>query len=243
SSSLLDIFPQLQTLVIRNIHESDGNELVPYLSVIPFIEKLVLNNCPLNKISKLICEHLLNNSINNRLTSCILHNTNEKDGILIEEPILSLYQPQHSLVYLRIDVRDFASLKYLLMFLPELSTLDVHLGIDVTKSDQDLFPLSFNPCRHLTKLVLRLRNMVVQDFMSVIKFILLFRNSLITLHLALIHQDPNVRRSLTYIDGDHLFKEIVVQMTMMREFSFLIETTCLCNRQIDNIIRSFQTSE
>jgi len=123
SSSLLDVFPQLQTLVLRNIHESDTNNLVPYLSMIPFLEKLILNKCPLSKASTLICEYLLNTSIKNRLTSCILHSINQKDCLFIREPLSSSYQPQHSLVYLRIDVYDFASLKYLLMFFPTLPTL------------------------------------------------------------------------------------------------------------------------
>ncbi len=85
--------------------------------------------------------------------------------------------------------------------------------------------------------------MVVQDFMSIVRFILLFRNSLITLHLSFIHQDPNVRHALTYINGNHIYNEIVVCMNKMKEFSFWIETVCLCDQQMDNIIRSFQTSE
>ncbi|CAF0889628.1 unnamed protein product [Adineta steineri] len=75
SSSLLDVFPQLQTLVLRNVHDSDVNDLVPYLPTIPFIDKIILNECPLNKASILICRYLLNNSLNNRLTSCTLNST------------------------------------------------------------------------------------------------------------------------------------------------------------------------
>jgi len=85
--------------------------------------------------------------------------------------------------------------------------------------------------------------MVVQDFTSITKFILLFRNTLLTLHLALIHQDPNFKDSLTYIDGNHLFNEIVIHMKMIKDFSFWIETACLCNQQMNNIIQSFQTSK
>ena len=123
SASLLDVFPQLRILVLRNIHESDVNDLVPYLPIISSIEKLILNNCPLNQASTLICEHLFNSSMTTLLTSCILHSANQKDGILIREPISSLYQSHCSLVYLRVDVYDLTSLKHLLMFLPELSTL------------------------------------------------------------------------------------------------------------------------
>lgn len=123
SSSLLEVFPQLRTLVLRNIHECDVDDLVPYLPIISSIEKLILNNCPLNKASRLICEHLLNGSRQNQLTSCTLHSTNQRDGMVIPESDLSLYQSQCSLVNLRVDVCDLASLKHLLMFLPELSTL------------------------------------------------------------------------------------------------------------------------
>ena len=85
--------------------------------------------------------------------------------------------------------------------------------------------------------------MVVHDFTSIAKLILLFRNTLVTLQLALIHQDPNVRLSLAYIDGNDIFNRIVIHMKMMKEFSFWVETACLCNQQMDSIIQSFQTSE
>ncbi len=123
SSSLRDVFPQLQTLVLSNVHYSDANDLLPYFSIIPFLDKFTLYKCPLSKISTLICEHLLNSTMNNRLTSCTLHSINQKDGLVISEPLPFSYQPQHSLTFLRIDVRDLTSLKYLLIFLPNLSTL------------------------------------------------------------------------------------------------------------------------
>jgi hypothetical protein len=109
--------------VLRNVHDSDVDDLVPYLSSIPFINKLTLNKCPLNKASKLICESLLNNSQKSRLTSCILHSQNQKDGLFLREDLPSSYKPQYFLTYVQIDVRDFATLKYLLIFLPNLSTL------------------------------------------------------------------------------------------------------------------------
>ncbi len=123
SSSLIDVFPQLERLVLRNIHDSDVDDLVPYLPSIPFINELTLNKCPLNKSSKLICESLLNISQKSGLTSCILHSNNQKDGLFIGEDLPSSYQSQYSLTYLQIDVRDLATLKYLLIFLPNLSTL------------------------------------------------------------------------------------------------------------------------
>ena len=109
--------------MLRNVLDSYENDLLPYLLSIPFIDELVLYKCPLNKASKSICESLLNISTKNRLTSCILHSTNQKDGLFLHEHVLASYQPQYSLTYLQIDVRDFATLKYLLIFLPNLLTL------------------------------------------------------------------------------------------------------------------------
>ena len=79
------------------------------------------------------------------------------------------------------------------------------------------------------------------NFNAIVKFICLFQKSLNTLHLALVHQDPNFKDSLTYIDGHRVYKDIVIHMKMMKEFSFWIETVCLCNQQMNNIIHSFQT--
>lgn len=83
--------------------------------------------------------------------------------------------------------------------------------------------------------------MVVLCFSAVERFIRLFQNSLVSLHLALIQQVPNVTHALTYIDGHRIFDEIVIHMKTMRDFSFWIETVCLCDQQMDHIIRSFQT--
>ena len=83
--------------------------------------------------------------------------------------------------------------------------------------------------------------MVVLNFNAIVKFICLFQNSLRTLHLTLVHQNPNFKHSLTYIDGNHIYKDIVIHMKRMKDFSFWIETTCLCNEQMNNIIHSFQT--
>ncbi len=87
----------------------------------------------------------------------------------------------------------------------------------------------------------RLRNMVVLNFTAIVKFILLFQNTLRTLHLSLIHQDPKFKYSLTYIDGHRLFNDILIHMKIIKDFSFWIETVCLCNQQMNNIIHSFQT--
>jgi hypothetical protein len=46
--------------------------------------------------------------------------------------------------------------------------------------------------------------MVVLNFNVIVKFIRLFSNSLVTLHLSLIHQDQNYKERLTYIDGNRV---------------------------------------
>ncbi|CAF1672613.1 unnamed protein product, partial [Adineta ricciae] len=75
----------------------------------------------------------------------------------------------------------------------------------------------------------------------VVKCIHLFQNSLQILHLTLMHQDPNCERQLAYIDGHYLYDNIVIQMKKMKEFSFWIETVCLCDQQTNKIIESFRT--
>jgi hypothetical protein len=82
---------------------------------------------------------------------------------------------------------------------------------------------------------------VVQYFPSVVNFILLFRNSVLHLDLAFIHVDPAYRHSLVYVDGNLLFNELIIHMTKLEKFNFCIETVCLCNQQMDSIIKSFQT--
>ncbi len=111
--------------MLRNVHDSDVDDLLPYLSSIPYIKKLTLNKSPLNKASKLICESLLNNSGKSLLTNYILHSHNQKDGLFLCEDLPSSYQPQYCLTYLQIDVRDLSTLKYLLIFFPNLSTLGI----------------------------------------------------------------------------------------------------------------------
>ena len=148
-------------------------DLASYISIISSIEKLVLYKCALKQASTLICEHLLSSSRQNRLKSCILHSTSRSDGVSLHEPFPISCQSQYSLIYLQIDARDLTSLKNLLMFLPNLSTLgkiellghyfsenliiviDIHLGTNVQQSDQESFPSSFCPCRYLTKLIIR----------------------------------------------------------------------------------------
>ena len=79
--------------------------------------------------------------------------------------------------------------------------------------------------------------------MSVAKFILLFRNSLRILHFGFYHEDEHSRKSLSYIDGDLLFNEIMVHMKAVNDLSFCIDMTCMCSQQMDSIIRSFRTGE
>jgi hypothetical protein len=82
---------------------------------------------------------------------------------------------------------------------------------------------------------------VVYYFPSVVNFILLFRNSLLRIDLAIIHRDPAYRHSLVYIDGNFLFNELVIHMTKLEKIHFCFQTVCTCNQQTDSIIKSFQT--
>lgn len=81
----------------------------------------------------------------------------------------------------------------------------------------------------------------VQYFPSVVNFILLFRNSLLYMNLAFVHRDLNYQDSLVYIDGNVLFDELLVHMSKLEKINFCIETCCLCDQQMNSIIKSFQT--
>ncbi len=83
----------------------------------------------------------------------------------------------------------------------------------------------------------------MQYFPSVVNFILLFRNSILHLDLAFIHVDPAYRHSLVYIDGNLLLNEVVVHMQKLEKLNFCFETVCLCNEQMDSIIKSFRTGK
>ncbi len=83
----------------------------------------------------------------------------------------------------------------------------------------------------------------VQYFSSVVNFILLFHNSLLHMDLAFIHRDLAYRHSLVYIDGNSLFDKLLVHMSKLEKINFCIETGCLCDQQMDLIIKSFQTSK
>ncbi len=82
---------------------------------------------------------------------------------------------------------------------------------------------------------------VVRYFPSVVNFVLLFHNSLLHLDLAFIHRDLAYRYSLVYIDGNILFDKLLIHMSKLEKINFCIETGCLCDQQMDLIIRSFQT--
>ncbi|CAF4682165.1 unnamed protein product, partial [Rotaria sp. Silwood2] len=53
--------------------------------------------------------------------------------------------------------------------------------------------------------------------------------------------DPVHRHSLVYIDGNVIFNELIVHMTKLEKINFCIETFCLCEQQMNHIIKSFQT--
>jgi hypothetical protein len=61
--------------------------------------------------------------------------------------------------------------------------------------------------------------------------------------LAFIHRDLAYRHSLVYIDGNSLFDKLLVHMSKLEKINFCIETGCLCDQQMDLIIKSFQTSK
>jgi hypothetical protein len=123
SLSLMEMFPELRTLVLYNIPEMSSDDLEPYVALIPFLQHVILKRCSLKKASSLIRSKLLGHGTNSQLQRCILHSDHRNNGIVFHEPISSLYQVQNSLTYLRIYVEDFISLKNLLEFLPELLTL------------------------------------------------------------------------------------------------------------------------
>jgi len=123
SSSLLVMFPKLQTLILYNVSESNGDDLEPYLAIIPFIQSVKIKKCSLKKVSPLICSNLLSHGTKSHLRSCNLHSNGRKNSIIFHEPIPSVYQVQQSLIYLRIDIEDLVSLKNLLQLIPKLVKL------------------------------------------------------------------------------------------------------------------------
>ncbi|CAF2568461.1 unnamed protein product [Rotaria sp. Silwood2] len=123
SVSLLEMFPKLQTLVLYNVPEMCIDDLESYLVDIPFLRHVTLKKCSLKKVSSLICSNLLGHGSISQLQRCTLHSDHRKNGIIFHEPISSFYQVQNSLIYLRIYMEDFISLKNLLQFLPKLLTL------------------------------------------------------------------------------------------------------------------------
>ncbi len=82
---------------------------------------------------------------------------------------------------------------------------------------------------------------IVKYFPIIVNFILLFRNSILNLDLALIHVDPACNHSLIYIDGNFLFNELIIHMTKLEKINFCIETAFVCDQQMNSIIKSLQT--
>lgn len=82
---------------------------------------------------------------------------------------------------------------------------------------------------------------VVEHFASVVNFICLFRNNLLHLDLSFIHGDTDSQQSLVYIDGNVLFNELFIYLIKLEKVNFSVATFCLCDQQMDSIIKSFQT--
>jgi hypothetical protein len=116
------MFPRLQTLILCNVHDID-DDLEPYLTIIPFIQTLTIENCSLNKLSTLICSKLLGHGKTSQLKRFNLQSYHQMNFTTFHESISSFYQVQYSLIYLRIYMQDFISLKNFLQFLPNLLTL------------------------------------------------------------------------------------------------------------------------
>jgi hypothetical protein len=117
------MFPKLQTLVLYNVPEMNYDDLGPYLTIIPFIQHLILKRCSLKRASSLICSNLLGHNTTSQLQRCFLDGNNRKNGVILYEPIPLSYQVQQSLIDLRINIEDLISLKNLLQFLPKLIKL------------------------------------------------------------------------------------------------------------------------
>lgn len=109
--------------MLYNIPDMSVNDLVPYLTMIPFLEHIKLEECALTEASSLICSSLLGHNTNSQLQSCTLHGNTSKAGVILHDPIPSFYEVQQSLIYLRIVMKDLISLKNLLKFLPKLFKL------------------------------------------------------------------------------------------------------------------------
>jgi len=109
--------------MLHNIPDMSVNDLGPYLTMIPFLEHIKLEECALTKASSLICSSLLGHNTKSQLQSCTLHGNTSNAGVILHDPIPSFYEVQQSLINLRIVMKDLISLKNLLKFLPELLKL------------------------------------------------------------------------------------------------------------------------
>jgi hypothetical protein len=81
----------------------------------------------------------------------------------------------------------------------------------------------------------------VQYFPSVVNFIVLFRKSLLHIDLYILHRDVAYRNELVYIDGNVLFDKLLIHMIKLEKMNFFIATGCLCDQQVNLIVKSFQT--
>jgi hypothetical protein len=109
--------------MLYNIPEMSVNDLGPYLTMIPFLQHIKLEECALTKASSLICSSLLGHNTTSQLQSCTLHGNRAKAGVILHDPIPSFYEIQQSLINLRIIMKDLISLKNLLQFFPKLLKL------------------------------------------------------------------------------------------------------------------------
>lgn len=75
----------------------------------------------------------------------------------------------------------------------------------------------------------------------VVKFIRLFSLTLTELRLAILHGKIRNSTCLSPIDGHRLSDDIISHMPPLKEFHFAIKTVCYSDKQMEDIVRSFQT--
>jgi len=86
-------------------------------------------------------------------------------------------------------------------------------------------------------------NGIVRYFPNFANFILLFHKNLLHIDLWFIHRDIAYSNELVYIDGNVLYDNLLIKMMKLEKINFSIATGCLCDQQMNSIIKSFQTGK
>jgi hypothetical protein len=90
--------------MLYNIPEMSVNDLGPYLTMIPFLQHIKLEECVLTKASSLICSSLLGHNTTSQLQSCTLHGNTTKAVVILHDPIRGgtftlLFKSNYFLIY------------------------------------------------------------------------------------------------------------------------------------------------